>query len=129
MRFLDANMILRYLLNDDDAQSPLAKEIIENGGTGVPLEVLPEVVYVLSGSYKVSREEIRRALGALLSSPEISIERTESVMKALELYGTTNLDIVDCLLAARAVVDGDDIHTFDKQLNKLLKEATAIRPE
>ena len=41
---------------------------------------------------------------------------------ALELYRNHSLDFADCILAARFVVEGTPVLTFDKKFNKLLRE-------
>ena len=48
MVVLDANVILRYLLNDNEAMAREAESIIKTEVTMVPIEVIAEVVYVLS---------------------------------------------------------------------------------
>ena len=70
MPLIDANVILRYLLNDHDSMSLKAKEAVEQGAY-TTIEVLAEVVYVLSGVYYVQRQEIRDWLICLLD--EITI--------------------------------------------------------
>jgi predicted nucleic-acid-binding protein len=40
MRIIDANVVLRYLLNDHEEYSPKARQIIENETVEVPIEVL-----------------------------------------------------------------------------------------
>ena len=110
---LDANAILRYLLNDVADQALLARHAIEQGSQ-TTIEVLAEVVYVLSGVYQVSRETIAQVLQTLLMSVEI--DRRAEALDALEIFGTGNLDFVDCVIAARAVLAGQPVLTFDKKL-------------
>ena len=62
MVVLDANVILRYLLNDNEAMAREAESIIKTEVTMVPIEVIAEVVYVLKGVYSVDGNKIRDAL-------------------------------------------------------------------
>lgn len=55
---LDANAVLRFLLQDVDEQFYLIKDIIRTKKCYVTLEVLAEVCYVLEGLYQVSRKDI-----------------------------------------------------------------------
>jgi predicted nucleic-acid-binding protein len=55
MQKVDANIVLRYVLDDHADLSPRAKEIIDNNTVEVPVEILCEVVYVLNGYYEVDR--------------------------------------------------------------------------
>jgi predicted nucleic-acid-binding protein len=54
--------MLRYVLNDNEELSPKAKEIIDNNTVEVPIEVLCEVIYVLSGHYGTGRQDISAGL-------------------------------------------------------------------
>ena len=114
---VDANIILRYLLQDDDKMFQESKSIIENGAEALP-EVLAEVVYVLMKVYAVGRHEISEALRTMLS--EVQVNNSAVIDKALELFGENNLDFVDCILLAYNQVENMSVQTFDKQLKKKL---------
>ena len=62
MKIADANIILRYLLDDDEELSAKAAEIIEQNELTIPNEVFAEIVYVLEKVYKIEREEISNIL-------------------------------------------------------------------
>ena len=47
MKKIDANVFLRYVLDDHAEMSPKAREIIDRHIVEIPVEVLCEVVYVL----------------------------------------------------------------------------------
>lgn len=47
MSLVDANVVLRYLLDDHEELSARAAEILENHSVTLPMEVGCEVVYVL----------------------------------------------------------------------------------
>ncbi len=68
MKLLDANMILRFLLNDNPEMSIKAKEIIENEIVSVTTEVIAEVVYVLNSFYKFERIEVAEAVTGFLKA-------------------------------------------------------------
>lgn len=118
MRMLDANMILRYLLNDNKEMADEVQKIIEEGSVQVTIEVLAEVVYVLKGVYSVGREEIKSSLVNFLS--EVESNEHEVVKLGLETYAEQSLDFVDCILYAYSKVKGYEIKTFDKKLKSLL---------
>ena len=118
MVVLDANVILRYLLNDNEAMAKEAENVIKTEVTMVPIEVIAEVVYVLKGVYSVDRVKIRDALMEFLS--EVTVAEKEVIQIGLEAYVENNLDFVDCILYAYSCVKKYDIKTFDKKLNKLL---------
>jgi predicted nucleic-acid-binding protein len=116
-KLIDANVILRYLLKDHPQMSEEARQVIEEGAFTLP-EVLAEVVYVLSGVYRIERTEIGRTLTDFLD--EISIDNQESVQEALSLFSETSLDFVDCIIIARHRILGEDVMSFDKKLNRML---------
>lgn len=114
---LDANAVLRYLLEDVPDQADTAAEAIGSGAE-VTVEVLAECVYVLSGVYYVSRSGIAETLGILLD--EVTCRRKRVAAVALGLYGGSSFDFVDCVLAAEASENGRRVLTFDKRLRHLL---------
>lgn len=116
-KLIDANVILRYLLQYPEDMAEKAKEVIM-GGAFTTVEVVAEVVYVLSKVYAVGRNEIKDSLVAFMDV--ISLDNKEVVVEALEMYVTLNLDFVDCILASRAKLLGDIVFTFDKKLAKAI---------
>ena len=123
MRLIDANIILRYLLHDNEQHYVLAKQAIESG-TNTTTEVLAEVVHVLSRVYKVSRSDISWALHCILL--DVKVDNLKSLRYALGLYNQTNLDFVDCLLVAYHKVLGLQVLSFDKKLNSSLEKEYQI---
>ena len=62
MKKIDANVVLRYVLNDHPELSSKAREIIDRNIVEIPIEVLCEVVYVLAGYYGIDRKSISTGL-------------------------------------------------------------------
>ena len=116
-KLLDANAVLRYLLEDIQEQSDVVAETIE-AGAEVTVEVLVECVYVLSGVYHVSRSDIAESLGILLD--EVTCRRKRVAAAALGLYSGSSFDFVDCVLAAEVAENRREALTFDKKLQSLL---------
>ncbi len=114
---LDANAILRYLLDDDAEMAARTRSALSYGAFLLP-EVLAEVVYVLSGVYAVPRKELAEKTIPFLS--EIQSAQHDVLQRALEHFGATTLDFVDCLLLAYHEICGDSVVSFDKKLNKHL---------
>jgi predicted nucleic-acid-binding protein len=74
------------MLGDHKDLSPKAKEIIDNEVIEIPIEVLCEVVYVLSGVYRISRTEIRDALRAFFEATRCVLPHRAAVLKGLDYY-------------------------------------------
>ena len=66
MKKVDANILLRYILNDHKELSLKAKEIIDGQAVEIPIEVLCEVIYVLSGHYDIDKKSISTELKRFL---------------------------------------------------------------
>lgn len=119
MVMLDTNMILRYLLDDNEEMASVAEQIIQEGNVRVSIEIMAEVVYVLKGVYGVERKKIEEKLLDFLD--EVSASEPEVLELGIKTYAEHNLDFPDCILYAYNRVKGYDIKTFDKKLNKLLE--------
>ena len=113
---VDANVVLRHLLDDDAEQSPQARDAVD-AGCEVTVEVIFEVVYVLHGHYGVPRPRVSEALAALLE--DVHCTRVDVVRRALELYAQRSLDFVDCVLIAEHEISGRDIVSFDAKVRRL----------
>lgn len=120
MVILDANVILRYLLNDNEEMASEAEKVIKSHTALVTIEVVAEVIYVLKRVYSVDREEIKESVLGFLF--EVQVEEREVLAFGIETYAEQNLDFVDCILYAYKCVKKYDILTFDKKLKKLLAD-------
>ncbi|MDR1853557.1 MAG: type II toxin-antitoxin system VapC family toxin [Azoarcus sp.] len=120
MHIADANVVLRYLLNDDEALAQAAREIIESDAVWIPGEVFCEVVFVLQKVYGAPRNEIAELLRDFVDSTGIVLNDEIVWYKALEFFSASNLDFVDCLLAGYNAVEGAQVHTFDKKLGNFI---------
>jgi len=118
MKKIDANVVLRYVLNDDHELSSKAKEIIDQNIVEVPIEVLCEVVYVLAGYYGIDRKSISLELQRFFEQTKCTLFHREAILRGLEYFGQKSLDFVDCILAGYAEAEKDEIYTFDDKLKK-----------
>jgi len=119
---IDTNYIIRYLVNDNIEMADIAEEIITTKNIFISNEILAEVVYVLDGVYKISKEDICNQLIELIRFENISISNQNVIEKAFEIFKLKNIDFVDCLLCAYAQID--EILTFDKKLNRCIANET-----
>ncbi len=121
MSIVDANIILRYILDDHEELSPKAAEILEQQAVTLPMEAACEVVYVLQKVYSVDRKTIQQQLTDLLNEALVTMDKPAVFLKALEYYSTSSLDFVDTLLCAYHTVEQQEIFTFDKKLNQFIQ--------
>ena len=119
MLIFDANVILRYLLDDNAEMAEKAEKYLAAGDVWVTVEVVAEVVYVLKGVYSLERDVIVKTVKAFLAL--VNCQEKAALLFALDAYAKEKLDFVDCVLYAYHAVNGAEIATFDKKLQKLLK--------
>lgn len=87
---IDTNVLLRHVLQDDERQSPLATQLIEQHAKVLVTDVvLIETVWTLSGKkYQASRDDIIKLINDLLSEPNIVFENPQVVWAALSEFRT-----------------------------------------
>ena len=99
---LDTNVVVRYLTNDDPAQTTAAVKVIDSLSADAPgflsMIVVVELVWVLEISYRFKKSEIEQILETLLRSKELVIERAEVVFQALRKFSDSRADFADCLI-------------------------------
>ncbi len=120
---IDTNVILRYLLGDHTEFSPKAESFMlsvsEERKKAEILDVVTvECIYVLEKYYQVSKDKIVEKLSGILNFSGIVNSNRAETLTALLKYRDTNIDIVDCILAAYSS-HSKIIISFDKDLEKL----------
>ncbi len=120
----DTNIILRYLLEDEPLLYKKASEFFEMVRLGeekaVILEsILVECIYVLTKFYKIPKEEVTNKLKGLLQYKGIVNEDKKELVDAINMFNEKNLDVVDCILCAKAKSQNKTLFTFDEKLKKL----------
>lgn len=85
---IDTNVLLRYLLNDDELQARKASKLITGKNfVFISHVVLAETVWTLAGKkYKVTPKDIHGAISTLFSDENIVIQEQEVVWRALVDY-------------------------------------------
>ncbi|MCU0790645.1 MAG: type II toxin-antitoxin system VapC family toxin [Nitratireductor sp.] len=116
---LDTNVLVRYIAQDDAAQSPKATRLIESLTAENPAYIglvsLTELVWVLTGCYSSSKEDMVAVLEGLLRTKGLLVENAETVWKAVRLFKGGSADFADCLIECSANRAGCDYTaTFDR---------------
>ena len=120
---LDTNVLVRYIVEDDPEQSPVATKMIErvlgqNETIFIPHIVLCELVWVLSVAYRFKREGIVGVLQQLRRGAQLVVEGADEVRRAVESYAAGSGDFADYLIAERSIANGCSvIATFDRALD------------
>ncbi len=129
MRFLDANVIIRYLTKDDEAKAEACYALFQRVNAGEEdvftcEAIITEVVYVLSSSrspYRLSHEEVRARLLPMLAIRGLKLPQKGTYMRALELYTSFPfLDFEDAVAAAYMERLGiREILSYDRDFDRL----------
>ncbi|HME83523.1 MAG TPA: type II toxin-antitoxin system VapC family toxin [Roseiarcus sp.] len=119
MLAVDTNIVIRYLVKDDDAQSARARDVVRSGPIFLSPTVVLECEWVLRTLYGFSRSEVVRALEALCGTPDVSVGEAAAVKRAFQL-AELGVDFADALHLAQAG-DCEAFVTFDKRLARKAK--------
>jgi predicted nucleic-acid-binding protein len=122
MVLFDTNAILRYILQDHEEMADRVEKRLTEELCHIPVEVVAEVVYVLSGVYRVERKTIARTLNDLAETDNIRMAEKNVIHHALDIFASSKLDFVDCLMVGYAKEKHYTVFTFDKKLQKQLEK-------
>ena len=116
---LDTNVVVRFLVQDDEGQSRASRELMATLTRGRPgflsHVVLVEAYSVLTRAYGVDRAAAIGHLEALASAPELAVESSRVVLAACEA-ARDGADFADALIDAVAHRHGcTGVATFDKR--------------
>lgn len=118
---VDTNIILRFLTGDDEEQFTRAREIFTSNKKIIIADtVILETEWLLRFAYKFSREDINKALTALLGLPNIHFVNPLQLKQALEMH-VAGFDFADALHLSKSQNQARVFLTFDKQFIKSAK--------
>ena len=102
---IDTNVLVRFLVRDDETQFEKAsglirREIGVENDMFVSLLVLQETEWVLRSRYGMQNTEIIEAISGLLDAAEIRFEDEPAIEEALFGWKDSAADFSDCLIGA-----------------------------
>lgn len=128
MYFIDANIILRYLMRDDEQKASACLRLFQQANINeieltTSESVLAEVVYVMISKrqYNLTREYIRASLSPVLSMPGLKLVNKEVFTHALELFEKyTQLDFEDALTISHMKATGmSTLYSYDTDFDSI----------
>lgn len=128
MRFLDANVFVRYLVRDDEAKAQACFDLFQRVKLGQEQVstndvIVAEVAYVLSSRalYHLGHDDVRARLVPLLSLSGLKLPRKRLCFRALETYAAhPSLDFEDAL--AVGTIENDpsgEICSYDRDFDRV----------
>jgi len=125
MTFLDSNIILRYLINDDPRKAKRCDALLQNIAQGKEAAwthalAIAEIIWVLTGTYRLPKERVIDALVSLLGMKDLLLEDKHRVLSALATYRSTSIDFIDAYHAQMMHDRGlTSIYSYDTDFDKL----------
>lgn len=125
MEFVDTNVFLRALLQDDPTKSPKSQTLFDKAIQG-KLElwttewVIGEIIWVLHSFYEKPKSFIIDSIAKILNTQGLFIHNEDLVIEALSLYKNDNLDYVDAVNSVLVQEEGvKKVYSYDKHFNRI----------
>ena len=122
---IDTNVLVRFLLRDEEAQFEKARKLIKRevaAGSTVLVNqlVLLETEWVLRSRFSLAKNLIIQAISGLLDASDVRFEDEPAVEEALFIWKDSAADFADCLIGAKNRRLGcRATATFDMKASKL----------
>ena len=103
---VDTNILVRFLVRDDEVQFEKARKLIKRevaAGRCVFIShlVLLEAEWVLRSRYSLSKNLIVEAISGLLDASDVQFEDEPAIEEALFVWKDTSAGFADCLIGAK----------------------------
>ena len=124
MKAIDTNILIRFLVGDDEMQAKKVYSIFKKAESEkkelfVPLLVVLEMIWVLESVYDISRTEILDSISDLLLMPIFKFDQQSALQQLVHSAQGNKYDLSDLLIAHSAKVNGCEVViTFDKKASK-----------
>ena len=126
---IDTNVLVRYLAQDDPAQSAMATELIEQRLTGrnpgfISVVAMVETAWVLARSYRLEDKEVAAAIERVLQAEGLVVENEQAVFAAMIALKQARGSFADALIGVLGTVAGcTHTVTFDRKALRLAEFA------
>jgi len=124
MKALDTNILVRFLVQDDESQSKIVYDLFsaaerQKVSFYIPILVVLETIWVLEAVYQVERDDLISAINELMLMPVLDFEQQTVIRNFLGSSKSTSFDLADILIAQSADISGCiSTLTFDKKASK-----------
>ena len=132
--FVDTNLFVRYLTDDDAEKADRVEALLGEASEGrvrlVTADlVLVELVWVLESSYDLKPVEIAPMIRSILATPGMEVINGALLAEALDHYEGNNIDIVDGYIAAlMEKLNITDVYSFDRKHLSRLDSLKRVEP-
>ena len=122
---LDTNVLVRWLMADDEEQTQRVQKVFKAAVSQramlfVPSTVMLELEWVLRSRYRFDKTSVLQALTVLLETQELEFQAEDALERALHAYRQGAADFADCLHAGLCAAAGrTPMLTFDEKAARL----------
>jgi predicted nucleic-acid-binding protein len=122
---LDTNVLVRWLVADDEDQVTRAQRLFEDARARqiplfIPATVTLELEWVLRSCYRFDKAIVLQTFNALLETQEIEFHSEAALEHALHLYRLGIAEFADCFHAGICcATDRTPLLTFDEKAARL----------
>lgn len=122
---IDTNILVRFLVRDDETQFEKARrligrEVVAGRRVFVSQLVLLETEWVLRSRYDLQKARIIEVVSGLLDANDVQFEDEPAIEEALFVWKDRSVGFADCLIGARNKRLGcSATATFDEKASRL----------
>ncbi|NJN23199.1 MAG: type II toxin-antitoxin system VapC family toxin [Acaryochloridaceae cyanobacterium RL_2_7] len=133
--FADTNLFLRYFTNDVPEQADQVDGLLQAAKNReiqlvTTAMVIAEVVWTLNSFYKLSREDIRDRVLAIVNTPGLLVADANLLVEAAINYVNKNVDFIDAYnVAWMKKSKVEKACTFDRKHFLRFDEITVVSPD
>lgn len=118
---IDTNILVRYIVQDDEEQARLATSLLEemvseNNQGFVSVAVLCELVWVLRRAYGYGKKQVVEVFQTLMSSADLVVDRVDDAWRALREYEAGSADFSDYYIGQmNRTLHAETTYTLDQK--------------
>ena len=125
--YIDTDVLIRFLTGDDPVKQAEADALLQKVANGdltfaAPDTVIADAVYVLSSRrlYNLPRAQVQALLSPLVRLRHFRVQNRRQVLRALDVFGSTNLDFSDALIVASMEQAGSEtVYSYDTDFDRI----------
>lgn len=132
--FIDTNLFIRYLTNDDPQKAEAVEKLLLNAKSGktrlvTSHLVIAELVWVLASYYNQPNSTISDLLRAILNTEGLTVENGEIIEKSLDIFEEENIDFVDAyIISFMRSRNITRLYSYDKKHLSKFKDIERLEP-
>ena len=124
--FIDADVIVRFLTGDDPTKQAASRRLFDRAVRGelalsTPTTTIADCIHVLTSPklYALPRAAAAARLATLVQVTDLRLADRRDVLRALDLFGTTNVDFGDAMIAASMESTGSRVvFSYDRHFDR-----------